>query len=190
MPETIVRKLGPEPFPGTVGLTSKCQSWGQVIGNENVAMIRMRMLAIMLSIPLIASTATAQVKPDPPEGSYRQSCKEIHTAGDPRNPASTTVYAQCKTEAWGYEYTQIDLKRCEPNADGRIKLTNRNGDLLCEGPYPPGSYLRSCQDGLVIDKTLSAVCEDKEGHWHHTSVPLAGCSIGFTNSNGRLLCGR
>jgi hypothetical protein len=131
----------------------------------------------LLSIPLFASLAAAA---DAPGGSYRQTCRNI-VAGH------NSVGAICKTEVWGEVNAFIDLKSCEPGFTG---LTNRNGDLVCEGPYPPGSYVRSCRDSLVMNKTLSAVCEDKRGGWHHTSIPLAGCRVGFTNSDGRLLCGR
>ena len=142
MPPPIVRKCRSDQSLAA-GLTSKCQSWwGQFTRSQKVAALRM--LAIVFSVPLIASTAAAQIQvAGAPGGSYRQSCIEIQTAGDPRTPARLTVSARCKTKVWGYEYAQIDLKRCEPNADGLIRLTNRNGDLLCEGPYPPGSYLRS-----------------------------------------------
>jgi hypothetical protein len=147
-------------------------------------------LLVLIALPAMAQDGF-------PGGSWRQTCHNI--TGD---PITITVHALCRTQLGDDINTSIDLRTaCSPHFT--TGLANRNGVLTCEGPVPAGSYLQSCRDAYVMNNKLTANCEDKQGHWHSSTMPLAGCSVGpeprywlllrgpfrmIENSDGRLLC--
>ncbi|WP_437939859.1 CVNH domain-containing protein [Sorangium sp. So ce341] len=56
---------------------------------------------------------------------------------------------------------------------------------------PEGSYLRTCRNVRVDRGTLTAMCQDRRGHYHRTRmVDFRRCRGDIENDNGRLRCGR
>ncbi|WP_369827719.1 CVNH domain-containing protein [Collimonas sp. PA-H2] len=138
-----------------------------------------RKLGIVALIFLHAAAAHAEPAPG---GSYLQTCHNIQRSGN-------FVSARCASERWGDKNTQIDLRRCARNHTG---LSNLNGGLVCEGPLPPGSYLKTCHAVFIMDNRLQASCktEGGAGDYRSNSIVFKGCNQGFRNADGRLVCGQ
>jgi len=54
---------------------------------------------------------------------------------------------------------------------------------------PPGSYLRSCYEAVVVRGTLIGMCRRADGEWQQSVLPTVDRCVGdIVNSNGRLRC--
>lgn len=134
----------------------------------------------------LASTAEAQ---NAPNGSYRQSCRNIQMEG------RDDLIAECRRQNGNWRNTKIDIDKCR----GR-DITNNNGHLEC-GDYryggnygryqqPPGSWTQSCRNARVVRDDLIAECRERDGGWNRTSLDLDDCrGRPVSNDNGRLRCG-
>lgn len=118
----------------------------------------------------------------PPEGSYRSSCRgERVERGD-------LLVAECRDRRGRYYETSLRLP-C------RGDIANDNGQLVCGrdsdyGRVPDGSYLSSCREAEVVrGDILVAECSDRRGRWVETSLRLP-CRADIYNDNGQLACGR
>ena len=77
------------------------------------------------------------------------------------------------------------------NCDGTI--SNRDGALMClpsnAANLPPGNFEGSCHGCSATETVLScAGCLDSAGTSHPASVDVAGCTGGFGNEQGKLVC--
>ncbi len=148
-------------------------------------------LAVLIGVAVAPLPADAQ--PLPP-GSYMRTCRDIQVRG-------WNLVALCETRQRGV-FTTSRLDNF-PSCGGDI--SNVNGRLWCErragpppgpppgpprGPLPPGSYLQSCRNAVVIDGWLGAACRDTRGNWRPNQLNLRTCSArgDIANINGRLVC--
>ncbi|WP_341990957.1 CVNH domain-containing protein [Azorhizobium sp. AG788] len=165
----------------------------------------------------------AQAKPQIPQGSYLQTCRNANIY------QNTDLLAMCPNNQG-----QLAVVKLSNYALCGGDIANVNGQLVCRGggggyrpgpppgpppgqyyggqgqyygqggyqpppppppqnrrngPYPPGSYLQSCQNAKVVNGWLQASCADVRGNWHNSQIPLSQCRGDIGNSNGRLICG-
>ncbi len=108
----------------------------------------------------------------PPNGSYKDSCRNI-------NVEKNTLYASCRNVNGDWKETDLHLGYCN------YEIYNTNGVLACTVPY--GTYQRSCRNSHVMNGQLSAECRTMSGNWVATSVSAA-CNRDLANIDGRLMC--
>jgi hypothetical protein len=147
------------------------------------------MAAAVLVGAIVAWQAVPAQAQNVPNGSYRQSCREV------RMESRDDLAATCRRVNGNWRYTKIDIDRCR----GR-DITNNNGHLEC-GDYryggnygryqmPTGSWSQSCRDARIVRDDLYAECRQRDGDWIRTSIDLDDCrGRGIVNDNGRLRCG-
>jgi len=115
----------------------------------------------------------------PPNGSYKNSCKNIRVDGK-------QLKAKCEKKNGKWNNTSIKYKNC--NKD----IKNDNGNLTCGGgnstKFPKGSYKKSCKNLQKEGKWLEADCKNKNGKWKHSSIKFKNCKNGIYNDNGKLRC--
>ncbi|MDF3074837.1 MAG: hypothetical protein K0S54_2504 [Alphaproteobacteria bacterium] len=124
-----------------------------------------------------------------PNGSYRQSCRNIHME------SRDDLAAECRRQNGNWRNTKIDIDKCR----GR-DIRNDNGDLECGGyryagsygryQVPGGSWNQSCRNARIVRDDLVAECRQRDGDWIRTRLDLDDCrGRAVTNDNGRLRCG-
>ena len=151
---------------------------------------RLPLLAALLlaAMSMLAVPAEAQRRA-PPDGSYRQSCRNIQMEG--RDDLS----AECRRQNGNWRSTRIDTDQCR----GR-DIRNDNGHLECgdyrySGNYgryqpPAGGWSQSCRNARIVRDDLVAECRQRDGDWNRTSLDLDDCrGQPVSNDNGRLRCG-
>lgn len=107
-----------------------------------------------------------------PEGSYRQSCRDLNRLRD-------TLYASCRTVGGQWKETSLPLGNCIHS------VYNSDGNLACMLPY--GSYQHSCRGVRVDGGRLLAECRTRSGAWSGTAIGLP-CSRDLANIDGVLRC--
>ena len=142
---------------------------------------------------LMAATAVVNVTPaeaqNAPQGSYRQSCRNIQME------SRDDLVAECRRQNGNWRYTKIDIDKCR----GR-PIVNNNGHLQCgdyryEGAYgryqmPGGSWQQTCRNARIVRDDLTAECRERDGEWRRDSIDLDECrGQPLHNENGRLRCG-
>ena len=120
-----------------------------------------------------------------PEGSYSQSCRDIHMDGD-------TLYAQCQSSGGNWVPAQLErVDRCVgdiANVEGQLRCDRGEGDRR---NYPDGSYTQTCRDIHVDGDRLFARCQTGNGGWNETSLDdFRRCRGEITNQYGNLTCPR
>ena len=128
-----------------------------------------------------------------PNGSYLQSCQNIHTEGD-------DLHARCQTRKGDWRDAKLhDYGKC------RGDIINDDGRLRCNigapaGAYaapgirqglngPQGSYMQTCMDIHVSGDDLKARCQTRNGSVHDTSMDdYRKCRGDIINDNGNLRC--
>jgi hypothetical protein len=127
-----------------------------------------------------------------PNGSYAQSCQDIHVGGD-------DLHARCQTRDGGWHETKLDdFNKC------RGDILNDNGNLKCvvgatygnpgyQGGYPAGvtgaSYTQTCKDIKSHGDDLEARCKTTNGDWHNTKLDdFKKCRGEIVNEDGNLRC--
>jgi hypothetical protein len=125
-----------------------------------------------------------------PNGSYTQSCQEIHAHGD-------DLEARCQTADGNWHKTKLDdYQKC------RGDIANENGNLRCvaggygagyQGGYPGVAtgalYTQSCKDIRSHGDDLEARCKTRNGDWHNTSLDdYRKCHGQIVNDDGNLRC--
>lgn len=124
-----------------------------------------------------------------PNGSYAQSCQDIHVGGD-------DLHARCQTRDGGWHETKLDdYNKC------RGDILNDNGNLKCvagatygtPGGYQSGvagaSYTQTCKDIKSHGDDLEARCKTVNGDWHNTSLDhFKKCRGQIINDDGNLRC--
>lgn len=127
-----------------------------------------------------------------PNGSYMQSCQNIHVGGD-------DLHARCQTRDGGWHETKLDdYNKC------RGDILNDNGNLKCvvgasygnpgyQGGYPAGvagtSYTQTCKDIKSHGDHLEARCKTRSGDWHNTNLDdYRKCKGEVINDDGNLRC--
>lgn len=119
---------------------------------------------------------------DLPRGEWIRTCRNYRVE-------SRTLKAECKDERGRYRYTELDLRGC------RDRVSNAGGRLYCgsggdDTSLPPGSWVRSCREGYVEDRTLYAECRNNRGRYDDTSIDLRSCRRQpISNDDGELTCG-
>jgi hypothetical protein len=130
--------------------------------------------------------------PQPPQGPYTKSCREIRMKG-------TTLHAECRRRGckdvagvdWNCIWDQRALINATPAAAAGISIENCDGVLKlgsCGGSPPAGEYLKSCIDVNLSGTTLHANCKNNKGGWTLTSLANAKAhpGIAIVNCNGVL----
>jgi hypothetical protein len=141
------------------------------------------MAAAVLVGAIVAWQAVPAQAQNVPNGSYRQSCREIRMEG------RDDLVATCRRVNGNWRYTKIDIDRCR----GR-DITNDNGRLRCgDGGdryrMPRGSWTQSCRNADIRGDDLYAQCRGRDGRWHNTRIDLDRCpGRGLMNDNGELRC--
>lgn len=125
-----------------------------------------------------------------PNGSYTQSCQDIHAHGD-------DLEARCQTSDGNWHKTKLDdYQKC------RGDVANENGNLRCapgryvagyQGGYPGVAsgalYTQSCKDIRSHGDDLEARCKTRNGDWHNTSLDdYRKCHGQIVNDDGTLRC--
>ena len=118
---------------------------------------------------------------EPPDGSYKNTCKDIDII------MGNVLSALCKNKSGGYVRSALKYEECEGD------ISNDNGRLNCKkkpGPKPPsGSYQKSCKNIKVDGNKLWAKCETRGGSWNKTNINYKKCKGDISNNNGELSCG-
>lgn len=153
--------------------------------------IRMLSAAASLAVAMIVAwqVVPAQAQQNIPNGSYRQSCRNIHIEG------RDDLAAECRRQNGSWRSTKIDLDACR----GR-DIRNDNGDLECGGhryagsygryQLPGGSWNQSCRSAMIRGDDLVAECRERDGGWNRTRLDLDDCrGRPVSNQNGHLRCG-
>lgn len=114
----------------------------------------------------------------PPDGSYRETCREVTADRD-------RVYATCQAGDGQWWRTMLSNWNACPGG-----LTNSDGRLSCGAqPLPEGSYRESCRDMAVDGDFLAATCRSGSGEWKRTQLPgVRACTGDISNQDGTLQC--
>jgi|SRR5579883_2192436 len=120
-----------------------------------------------------------------PQGSYSQTCREIHTDGN-------TLFAKCLSSNGDYLPARLDrVDACNDD------ITNVEGQLQCNkgegnrGRYPSGSYTQTCREIHMEGDRIVARCQTADGGWHNTALEdFDRCRGDISNENGNLRCYR
>jgi CVNH domain len=131
-----------------------------------------------------------------PNGSYVQTCQNIHVGGD-------DLHARCQTRGGSWRDAKLDdYNKC------RGDIANDDGHLRCVaggpvgGPYPApgryaslngpnGSYTQSCMDIHVDGDDLKARCQTRGGDVRDAKLDdYRKCQSDIINDDGRLRCQR
>ena len=128
-----------------------------------------------------------------PNGSYTQSCQDVHVGGD-------DLHARCQRRDGTWHETKLDdYNKC------RGDILNDNGNLKCvvgatygspggyQSGYPAGapvnSYTQTCKDIKSHGDDLEARCQTRNGDWRKTSLDdYKKCRGQIINDDGNLRC--
>lgn len=128
-----------------------------------------------------------------PNGSYMQTCTEIHVGGD-------DLHARCQAQDGSWHDAKLDdFNSC------RGDIANDNGKLRCAagtpvgGAYVPGryagvngpngSYAQTCMNIHVDGDDLKARCQTSGGDLRDAKLDdFRKCKSDIINDNGRLRC--
>ncbi|HEY1527786.1 MAG TPA: CVNH domain-containing protein [Candidatus Angelobacter sp.] len=127
-----------------------------------------------------------------PNGSYMQSCQDIHVGGD-------DLHARCQTRDGNWHETKLDdYNKCHGD------ILNDNGNLKCvsgvsygappyQGGYPAGTvgapYSQTCKDIKSHGDDLEARCKTSDGNWNNTKLDdYRKCKGQIINDDGNLRC--
>jgi hypothetical protein len=127
-----------------------------------------------------------------PNGSYMQSCQDIHVGGD-------DLHARCQTRDGNWHETKLDdYNKCHGD------ILNDNGNLKCvsgvsygappyQGGYPAGTvgapYSQTCKDIKSHGDDLEARCKTRDGNWNNTKLDdYRKCKGQIINDDGNLRC--
>jgi len=134
---------------------------------------------------LTCSAWAERSRPEPPPGSYLQSCSRVHVADG-------ALMADCRDRAGNYRASTLtDAFRCS------VGIDNIDGTLTCPAwrerehirtELPPGSYLQSCNRSHMSGDQLIAQCKDRRGNFHESFLDHAYACHGIDNIDGTLTC--
>jgi hypothetical protein len=127
-----------------------------------------------------------------PNGSYTQSCQDVHIDGD-------DLKARCQTSDGNWHNAKLDdYQKC------RGDVVNDNGKLRCvNGAFTPGyaggyrgpvgvvgtPYTQTCKDIKSHGDELEARCKNNNGGWQNTSIhDYRKCHGQIVNQDGALRC--
>jgi CVNH domain-containing protein len=128
-----------------------------------------------------------------PNGSYVQSCQDVHVDGD-------DLKARCQGSDGNWHNAKLDdYQKC------RGDVVNENGKLRCvSGAYAPGypagvyrgpvgvvgtPYTQTCKDIKSHGDELQARCKNANGDWQNTSLhDYRKCHGQIVNQDGALRC--
>jgi hypothetical protein len=127
-----------------------------------------------------------------PNGSYTQSCQDVHIDGD-------DLKARCQTADGSWHNAKLDdYQKC------RGDVVNENGKLRCvNGAFTPGyaggyrgpvgvvgtPYTQTCKDIKSHGDELEARCKNNNGDWQNTSIhDYRKCHGQIVNQDGALRC--
>jgi len=120
--------------------------------------------------------------PAVPQGSYKNTCKNIYYNAD----AGRISSAFCKKMNGKWNTTQLDNAQGCINSGGDI--SNCDGTLECTGVNIPnvGSYQRTCWCCRMVGTTLGCYCKPKKGKEKWTTLNNATSYSDIWNDNGTL----
>lgn len=113
-----------------------------------------------------------------PDGSYRQSCRDMAVDGD-------FLAATCRTRSGAWGRTQLaGVRACTGD------ISNQDGILQCPKNNPPnGSYADTCRNLKVSGTTLFANCATRQGVGTNTHLrAFRTCRGDISNLDGQLRC--
>ncbi len=116
--------------------------------------------------------------PSLPPGSYQKTCTDIILGGN-------MLSALCKRKDGGVTRSSLPLAGCSD-------VLNFDGVLECiHGPAPNGSYRQTCHHIIYFPNgNLNAECQNVNGAWVGTFLPVTSCVKGadISNIDGTLSC--
>lgn len=148
------------------------------------------LVGVLAGVSLAAASLAPAAAQYAPQGSYQQSCTNVHVrAGQ--------LIAHCTNPQGIRVRSSIALGSCRGG-----DIANSNGQLTCHGGgfgrrgggmmmgrAPNGSYRQSCQNVQMRGGLLRATCPDANGHMIQTSLDTRGCrGTDVANRNGQLVC--
>ncbi len=145
-------------------------------------------LGLAVAALVLFGTRTANAAPlDNPQGSYRDTCKNVKLRGD-------TLRARCKDLNHHWQDSSLeDVNRCVgdiANVNGELRCNKENRDVR-DGRAPNGAYSLTCRDIKVRGDSLRARCQDRYGSWIDAALDdFRRCRSEIVNDNGRLSCDR
>lgn len=131
-----------------------------------------------------------------PNGSYVQSCQDVHTSGDDLN-------ARCQGRDGSWHKTKLDdYQKCRGdivNDDGKLRcVSGRYAGGPVNSPYygnyqnvndPNGSYTQTCREIRAEGDDLKARCQTREGGWRAAKLDdYQKCRGDIINEDGKLRC--
>jgi len=139
----------------------------------------------LLALCLLLPSAPAWAAPNPPYGSYLQSCNNVRVQSLLGGPGANII-ASCRTSDGRYVTSTLPI-----DCDGDI--ANDNGRLVCNASTPSnqppyGSYQQSCNGAYMTGPILHATCRDTNGRPRETTLNVLNCKGDIANFNGRLSC--
>lgn len=152
------------------------------IWNSGVCRIVGIVFFVMIAFVLGASHVCYAV--DPPNGSYKTTCKSIYY----NQSADRITSASCKKMSGSWNTTQYQpAQKCVTDGGD---IENCDGTLQCSNVGIPaaGSYKNSCFCCKMTGTTLSCYCKNKKGKAVFTTLQNAGSCSSPSNSNGTLKC--
>ena len=157
--------------------------------------MRTPILVTIATVMLGLVSGPASLAQGLPNGSYRQTCRDIRSNG-------YTLYARCQRVDGDWHNSSLDFRNC------RGQIINDNGNLRCpesgyappaagygsggwRGGLPRGDYKLTCQNMYMNGNKLSATCQRVDGGWNNTSLKnVDHCQSPIVNDNGNLRCQR
>lgn len=147
------------------------------VGAWKIVIVALCFVAVLLLAGNSACNAA-----DPPNGSYKKTCKGINYNAD----ANRITSASCKKMDGKWNTTQLhNVNGCINNGGD---ISNCNGTLECTGVNLPnvGSYQRSCWCCKMVGNTLGCYCNPKKGKAKYTTLNNAAGYSDIWNDNGKL----
>jgi hypothetical protein len=127
-----------------------------------------------------------------PNGSYTQSCQDVHIDGD-------DLKARCQTADGNWHNAKLDdYQKCRGdvvNDNGKLRCVNAGYSPMVPGVYrgPVGvvgtPYTQTCKDIKSHGDELEARCKNNNGDWQNTSIhDYRKCHGQIVNQDGALRC--
>ena len=143
-------------------------------------------LGLAVAALVLFGTRTANAAPlDNPQGSYRDTCKNVKLRGD-------TLRARCKDLNHHWQDSSLeDVNRCVgdiANVNGELRCNKESRDVR-DGRAPNGAYSLTCRDIKVRGDSLRAHCQQHGGDWRDASLEdYRRCTSDIVNDDGHLRC--
>jgi beta/gamma crystallin/CVNH domain-containing protein len=149
---------------------------------------RLALAALILIAGTVLQVNAASAAPPPPDGSYRDSCRNIGTA---TVVGTNVLKAQCRDMSGRWRDTTLKLSDCRGdiyNDDGRLACAKGGGNDF--SGLPGGSWQQSCRNAYRQSRNVVAECLNRNGRWIRTAIGINSCGNNprLANIDGELQC--